>query len=54
MLILIRWADLVLGFTNQERTERVDSCPSLSKEVIDPKRMNEGVKTRARVVDWEM
>jgi hypothetical protein len=54
MLTLIRWEHLVLCFITQECTERVDSCPSLSKEVIDPKRMNEGVKIRALVVDWEM
>jgi len=47
-------AYLGFGFRSQERTERVVNCPYLSKEVIDPKWMNEVVKAIAPVGDWEM
>jgi hypothetical protein len=45
------WAYLGLGFTMQERTEGADLTPYLSEEAIDPKWMDEVIKTGALVAD---
>jgi hypothetical protein len=48
------WAFLGLGFTIQERTEGADRCPYLSEEAIDPKWMEEVIKTGSPVADRKM
>jgi hypothetical protein len=48
------WAFLGLGFTIQERTEGADRCPYLSEEAIDPKWMEEVIKSGALVANRKM
>ncbi len=50
-LIICSWAYLGLGFTMQERTEGADLTPYLNEEAIDPKWMDEVIKTGALVAD---
>ena len=54
MLIIKSWEFLGLGFTMEERTADADRCPYLSEEAIDPKWMEEVIKTGALVADRKM
>jgi hypothetical protein len=54
VLTLSRWAYLGLGFTIQDRTAEADKCPYLSEAAIDPKWINEVIKTGALVVDRDL
>ena len=54
LTIELRWAYLGLGFAMENRTAGMDASPYLSEENLDPKWVEEVIKTGALVADREV
>jgi hypothetical protein len=52
--MVFRWEFLGLGFAIENRTPGMDASPYLSEDNLDPKWVEEVIKTGALVADREM